>query len=152
MWRGFRSERRFDVIDAEGFIYTIQPFQTWLRVFHQLLYPDGSCHHFLSSTSQAWLLRTQLQAIHAAGKALTGARSARDREAYLQIPNGTASRTRALSSHGLWTCWKIRLSATEPSSRQANCARSANRLEFDLHASWPSYRDSARHLLAQEDP
>src|SRR6185312_15035919 len=28
---GFLSDRRFDIIDAEGFIYTIQPSETWLR-------------------------------------------------------------------------------------------------------------------------
>jgi predicted O-methyltransferase YrrM len=37
----FESETRFDFINAEGFIYTVQPNELWLSKFKALLRPDG---------------------------------------------------------------------------------------------------------------
>jgi hypothetical protein len=64
---GFRSERSFDVVDAEGFIYTVQPTESWLRVFHQLLNPDG---YAVVSYYERYggFFELALKAIHAAGR------------------------------------------------------------------------------------
>lgn len=35
------NEPSFDIVDAEGFIYTLQPASDWLRTFHQSLKTDG---------------------------------------------------------------------------------------------------------------
>jgi len=37
----FESETRFDFINAEGFIYTVQPAELWLTKFTRLLRPTG---------------------------------------------------------------------------------------------------------------
>ena len=37
----FESDRRFDLIDAEGVIFTIQPAEAWLARFERLLAPGG---------------------------------------------------------------------------------------------------------------
>ncbi len=37
----FQSEKKFDVIVAEGFIYTVQPSELWLKKFASLLVPGG---------------------------------------------------------------------------------------------------------------
>ena len=68
---GFRSERRFDILDAEGFIYTVQPTEAWLRVFGHLLHPDG---YAIVSYYERYgaFFELVLKAIHAAGKAMTG--------------------------------------------------------------------------------
>ena len=37
----FQSDRRFDLIVAEGFIYTVKPTAAWLERFRRLLRPNG---------------------------------------------------------------------------------------------------------------
>lgn len=37
----FRSDTRFDFLNAEGFIYTVQPTEMWLKKFAELLNPGG---------------------------------------------------------------------------------------------------------------
>ena len=68
---GFSNDRGFDIIDAEGFIYTVQPTETWLGIFHRLLNPDG---YGVVSYYERYggFFELALKAIHAAGKALTG--------------------------------------------------------------------------------
>ncbi len=34
-------DARFDLVDAEGFIYTVRPEQTWIDLFHRILKPGG---------------------------------------------------------------------------------------------------------------
>jgi len=38
---GYRDARRYDVVVAEGFIYTVKPTRAWLRAFRRLLVDDG---------------------------------------------------------------------------------------------------------------
>ncbi|MGJ3259892.1 MAG: methyltransferase domain-containing protein [Rhodospirillales bacterium] len=39
----FETDRRFDIVLAEGFVYTIQPSTIWLSRFQELLKPGGFC-------------------------------------------------------------------------------------------------------------
>ncbi|WP_050479696.1 class I SAM-dependent methyltransferase [Herbaspirillum rhizosphaerae] len=37
----FVPETQYDIIDAEGFIYTVQPTSSWIAKFHECLRPNG---------------------------------------------------------------------------------------------------------------
>lgn len=37
----FEPATQYDIIDAEGFIYTVQPTSAWIAKFHECLRPDG---------------------------------------------------------------------------------------------------------------
>ena len=39
--RSIPSEEGYDIVVAEGFIYTVQPAQAWLAAFRRLLRTDG---------------------------------------------------------------------------------------------------------------
>lgn len=41
----FSADRKFDVIDAEGFIYTIQPNSAWIKKAGECLQSDGFLIH-----------------------------------------------------------------------------------------------------------
>jgi hypothetical protein len=137
---GFRSERRFDVVDAEGFIYTIQPSETWLGIFHQLLNPDG---YAIVSYYERYggFFELALKAIHAAGKALTGRPALETAKLLFDAKWNSIPHTRAFES------WLMDV-LENPFVRHryfidaAELCRDAVRLGFDIHAAWPSYRDT----------
>jgi SAM-dependent methyltransferase len=137
---GFRSERRFDVIDAEGFIYTVQPSETWLRIFRKLLQPDG-CAVVSYYERYGGFFELALKAIHAAGKALTGRPPLETARFLFEAKWNSIPHTRAFQS------WLMDV-LENPFVRYGTfieagelCA-AADMLGFDLHAAWPSYRDA----------
>ncbi|TWB01415.1 class I SAM-dependent methyltransferase [Bradyrhizobium stylosanthis] len=136
---GFRSERRFDIIDAEGFIYTVQPTENWLGIFHRLLNPDG---YAVVSYYERYggFFELALKAIHAAGKALMG-RSALETAKLLFEPKwNSIQHTRSFESwlmdvlENPFVRHRYFLDAT------ALCS-AAHGLGFAIHSAWPSYRD-----------
>ncbi len=137
---GFRSDRRFDVVDAEGFIYTIQPSEKWLRVFRQLLNADG---HAVVSYYERYggFFELALKAIHAAGKALTGRPPLEAATLLFESKWESIPHTR---SFGSWVMDVLEnpfvrhryfIDATE-------LCQAADRFGFDSHAAWPSYNDT----------
>ena len=64
----YRADREFDFIDAEGFIYTIQPVSRWLECFRTQLKDDGL---FLITANEATGLLVELctKALYRAGTA-----------------------------------------------------------------------------------
>ncbi|KYG20125.1 hypothetical protein SE92_07455 [Bradyrhizobium sp. AT1] len=137
---GFRSERRFDIIDAEGFIYTVQPSDKWLGIFHRLLNPDG---YAVVSYYERYggFFELALKAIHAAGKALTG-RAALDTAKMLFVAKwNSIPHTRSFESwlmdvlENPFVRYRYFLDAT------ALCT-AAHGQGFDIHSAWPAYRDS----------
>src|SRR5258708_7659501 len=67
----FRTGETFDIVDAEGFIYTVQPTTLWLGIFNRLLNPNGLlvvnyCERYGS------IIETLTKAIHALVTAETG--------------------------------------------------------------------------------
>ncbi|PDT91420.1 hypothetical protein CO669_05305 [Bradyrhizobium sp. Y36] len=137
---GFRSDRRFDIIDAEGFIYTVQPSEKWLGIFHRLLNPDG---YAVVSYYERYggFFELTLKAIHAAGKALTG-RAALDTAKMLFEPKwNSIPHTRSFESwlmdvlENPFVRHRYFLDAT------ALCT-AAHDQGFDVHSAWPAYRDS----------
>jgi len=135
---GFRNDRRFDIIDAEGFIYTIQPSETWLRIFHRLLHPDG-CAVISYYERYGGFFELALKAIHAAGKALTGSSPLETAKLLFDAKWNSIPHTRAFESwlmdvlENPFVRYRTFIEAGE-------LCRAADMFGFDLHAAWPLYR------------
>lgn len=137
---GFRSDCRFDVVDAEGFIYTVQPTEKWVRIFSQLLNPDG---YAVVSYYERYggFFELALKAIHTAGKALTGRPALETATHLFEAKWNSIPHTRAFES------WLMDV-LENPFVRHryfidaAELCQAADALGFDNHAAWPSYRDT----------
>ena len=137
---GFRSERHFDIIDAEGFIYTVQPSDKWLGIFHRLLNPDG---YAVVSYYERYggFFELALKAIHAAGKALTGRAALDTAKMLFEAKWNSIPHTRSFESwlmdvlENPFVRYRYFLDAT------ALCT-AAHGQGFDIHSAWPAYRDS----------
>lgn len=137
---GFRSERRFDIIDAEGFIYTVQPTEKWLGIFHDLLNPDG---YAVVSYYERYggFFELALKAIHAAGKALSGRPALETAKTLFEAKWNSIPHTRSFES------WLMDV-LENPFVRHryfldaAALCTAANEKGFDIHSAWPAYRDS----------
>ena len=137
---GFRSDRRFDIIDAEGFIYTVQPTENWLGIFHGLLNPDG---YAVVSYYERYggFFELALKAIHAAGKALTGRPALETARTLFEPKWNSIPHTRSFES------WLMDV-LENPFVRHsyfldaAALCMAAHEQGFDIHSAWPAYRDS----------
>jgi SAM-dependent methyltransferase len=137
---GFHSEHRFDVVDAEGFIYTVQQTESWLRKFRHLLKPDG---YAIVSYYERYggFFELALKAIHAAGKALTGLSPLESAKFLFEPKWKSIPHTRSFESwlmdvlENPFVRYRYFIDAT------ALC-RAADTLGFDIHAAWPCYRDT----------
>jgi hypothetical protein len=137
---GFRSDRRFDIIDAEGFIYTVQPTENRLGIFRGLLNPDGyavvSYYERYGGFSEL-----ALKAIHAAGKALTGRPALETARTLFEPKWNSIPHTRSFES------WLMDV-LENPFVRHryfldaAALCTAAHEQGFDIHSAWPAYRDS----------
>lgn len=136
---GFASDRRFDVVDAEGFIYTIQPSATWLSIFHRLLNPDG---YAIVSYYERYggFFELALKAIHAAGKALSGRPALETAQLLYQAKWDSIPHTRSFES------WQMDVLENPFVRRRyfldaVELCTTAHELGFDIHSAWPSYHD-----------
>lgn len=136
----FSSDESYDIIDAEGFIYTVQPSDLWLAKFSQLLKPGG----FSIVTyygKQGGFFELVLKAIHSAYKALTLLPAEQSAQALYQSKWDSIPHTRAFGS------W-LRDVLENPFVRlpyfidAADICRDADRHGFELYSSWPVYRDT----------
>jgi hypothetical protein len=136
---GFRSEQKYDVIDAEGFIYTIHPTESWLSVFASLMRPDG---YGVVSYYERYggLFELTLKAIHAAAKALSGKPSLESAELVFRTKWDSIPHTRAFASWVMdvmenpFVRLKYFLDATA-------LVRQIHAQGFATHSSWPNYAD-----------
>ncbi|TFV71801.1 class I SAM-dependent methyltransferase [Bradyrhizobium frederickii] len=137
---GFSSDSRFDIIDAEGFIYTVQPSEKWLAIFHRLLNPDG---YAVVSYYERYggFFELALKAMHAAGKALTGRPALETAKMLFETKWNSIPHTRSFESwlmdvlENPFVRHRYFLDAT------ALCT-AAHDQGFDIHSAWPAYRDS----------
>lgn len=137
---GFRSDRGFDIIDAEGFIYTVQPSEKWLGIFHRLLNPDG---YAVVSYYERYggFFELALKAIHAAGKALTGRPALETAKLLFEPKWNSIPHTRSFESwlmdvlENPFVRYRYFLDA-------AALCTAAHEQGFDIHSAWPAYRDS----------
>jgi methyltransferase family protein len=136
---GFTSDERYDIIDAEGFIYTVQPTSLWLQVFGANLKSGG--HAIVSYyETHGTFIELALKAIHWAYKALT---SLPPEEAALKLYENkwnSIPHTRAFASwvHDVLENPFVRLRYFLGAS---DLCRLASEHAFDVHSSWPCYRD-----------
>jgi len=127
-------------IDAEGFIYTVQPAELWLRVFRHLLNPDG---YAVVSYYERYggFFELALKAIHAAGKAITGLPALEAAKFLFDAKWNSIPHTRSFES------WLMDV-LENPFVRYryfidaAALCHDADTTGFDVHAAWPSYRDT----------
>ncbi|TFV37486.1 class I SAM-dependent methyltransferase [Bradyrhizobium frederickii] len=137
---GFSSDSRFDIIDAEGFIYTVQPSEKWLAIFHRLLNPDG---YAVVSYYERYggFFELALKAMHAAGKVLTGRPALETAKMLFEAKWNSIPHTRSFESwlmdvlENPFVRHRYFLDAT------ALCTAAHDR-GFDVHSAWPAYRDS----------
>ncbi len=136
---GFVPTRRYDVIIAEGFVYTVRPTRAWLDAFRRALVPGGvALVSYVERSGSLFELSLKVPF------ATLRRQSDEDRVAVAQrlyrpkwdrIPH-----TRAFES---WTMDVL----DNPFVRLAYCLGAAELLceaddaGFALHESWPSYRD-----------
>jgi len=136
----FRCDRRFDIIDAEGFIYTVQPTENWLGIFHRLLNPDG---YAVVSYYERYggFFELALKAIHAAGKALTDRPALETARALFEAKWNSIPHTRSFESWLMDVLENPFVRYSYFLDAAALCT-AAHGQGFDLHSAWPSYRDS----------
>jgi hypothetical protein len=136
----FVGDRKYDLIDAEGFIYTVQPTSLWLGAFSRNLKPGGYAVVSYYET-RGTFIELVLKAIHSSFKALTSLEPIAAAERLYQVKWDSIPHTRQFSS------W-VRDVLENPFVRlryfldAADLCRQANDHDFDLHSSWPLYRDS----------
>jgi len=137
---GFPGDQTYDIIDAEGFIYTVQPSDLWLSKFGRHLNPGG----FSIVTyygKYGGFLELALKAIHSAYKTLTLSGPEDAAQALYRTKWDSIPHTRAFGS------W-LRDVLENPFVRlryfidAAEICRSADYHGFDLYSSWPVYRDT----------
>jgi hypothetical protein len=137
---GFRSDRRFDVVDAEGFIYTIQPAGSWLRIFRGFLNPDG---YAVVSYYERYggFFELVFKAIHAAAKAITGHPAHEAAKLLFTAKWNSIPHTRSFESwlmdvlENPFVRYRYFLDAVE-------LCREADANGFEHHSAWPCYRDA----------
>jgi hypothetical protein len=136
----FSAKQKYDVIDAEGFIYTVQPASMWLAAFSRNLRLGG--HAVVSYyETHGTFIELVLKAIHSSCKALTSLEPVAAAEKLYQTKWDSIPHTRAFSS------W-VRDVLENPFVRlryfldAADLCRLASDHDLDLHSSWPLYRDT----------
>jgi SAM-dependent methyltransferase len=137
---GFSTGRAFDIVDAEGFIYTVQPTEKWLHIFHRLLKPNGYAIVFYYERYGGFF-ELALKAIHAAGKVLVDSSPLEAARRLFDKKWNSIPHTRSFES---WLMdvlenpfVRYRYFIDAPSLCTA-----ADEVGFDIHAAWPSYRDT----------
>lgn len=137
---GFRSDRGFDIIDAEGFIYTVQPSEKWLGIFHRLLNPDG-CAVVSYYERYGGFFELALKAIHAAGKVLTGRPALEAASMLFDAKWSSIPHTRSFESWLMDVLENPFVRHRYFLDAKTLCA-AAHEQGFDIHSAWPAYRDS----------
>lgn len=136
---GFSTGRTFDIVDAEGFIYTVQPTEKWLRIFHGLLKPNGYAIVFYYERYGGFF-ELALKAIHAAGKQLVDSSPLEAARRLFGKKWNSIPHTRSFES------WLMDV-LENPFVRHryfidaASLCSAAHEIGFDIHSAWPSYRD-----------
>jgi len=127
-----------EFIDAEGFIYTIQPADRWLRVFARLLRPEGFVIVSYYEKDAAFF-ELSLKAIYAAAKAASGLGALDTAWALYETKWNSIPHTRAFESWVMDVLENpfVRLGYFLDADALCNSADAAG---FSLYSSWPVYR------------
>jgi SAM-dependent methyltransferase len=132
------ADDRFDVVDAEGFIYTVQPPSRWLSKFARLTRPEGFAIVTFYEPAGSFF-ELLWKAVYARYRDLSGRAGVEAAEDVFGAKWRSIPHRRSLES---WTMDVLE----NPFVRAANVVdpgellASALERGFVFHASWPSYR------------
>ncbi len=132
--------KRYDFIDAEGFIYTVKPNSMWIDLFGRLLKPDGFVVLFYCEAFGSFL-ENVLKVIHAYVRRKTGLDPDKAARMVFQAKWDSIPHRRTMTSWIMDVLENpfVRLAYyLEPI---ALCEQ-MNDAGLRLYSSWPSYRDS----------
>lgn len=131
------DDGRFDVVDAEGFIHTVQPPELWLDAFARLVRPEGFAVVSYYDTAGAFL-ELMWKVVHARYCELTGLTGVEASERIFEEKWNTIPHRRTLEA---WT-----MDVLENPFQRLACfldppvlLEHALEAGFVLHASWPRY-------------
>lgn len=127
-----------EVIDAEGFVYTIQPTEKWLNAFARLLRPDGFAIVSYYERCGAFF-ELALRAIHTAAKALSGSDALVTAWALYETKWKSIPHTRKFESWVMDVLENPFVRLKYFLSADALC-KAAQETGFSLYSSWPGYR------------
>ena len=127
-----------EFIDAEGFIYTIQPTDLWLEVFARLLRPEG--YAIVSYYEKdAGFFEVALKAIYTAAKAISGRDELETAWALYETKWNSIPHTRSFESWVMDVMENPFVRLKYFLDADALC-ESAHQAGFSLYSSWPVYR------------
>lgn len=136
----FESQEKFQLIDAEGFIYTVRPESIWIDLFSRILDNNGFCViNYYEATAS--FLELVLKLIHARTKALTGLESVENAWSLFQNKWNSIPHTRAFESWVMdvldnpFVRYKYFLNASDLCEKLSQAG-------FSLYSSWPNYIDT----------
>lgn len=136
----FKTNKRFQFIDAEGFVYTIRPMSLWINVFKRIITDKGL---FVISycESTGALLELLLKMIYVRLKELTDLPSRDIARKLYQTKWDSINHTRSFES------WQMDV-LDNPFVRlkyffdAESLCRELAKKGFWLYSSWPNYRDT----------
>jgi predicted O-methyltransferase YrrM len=135
----YQSDERYDVVVAEGFIYTVKPTRAWLDLFRRLLRDHGLFLITYYERSGA-LFELALAALHRVYRAATGDDAVTAAEHLYRAKWDAIPHTRAFAS------WVMDV-LENPFVRSATCLDAATfaaevaTAGFAFHATFPAYDD-----------
>ncbi len=135
----YEDRQTYDVVVAEGFIYTIQPTRAWLTAFRRLLRADGLFVVTYYERCGA-LMELALRALHRMHRRMTGLPAAESAERLYRAKWDSIPHTRQFES---WTMDVLE----NPFVRAATCIDARTFIDdvaatgFELYASHPHYDD-----------
>jgi len=136
----FSSRRTFDIVDAEGFIYTVRPESLWINCFHRILNQDGLSIISYYEAAGA-LMELLLKAILSRVKETSGQTS---RDAARELFEPKWDSIPHIRSFDSWVMDVL----DNPFVRLRYFFRAGElctkmfRAGFDLYSSWPQYADA----------
>jgi hypothetical protein len=143
----YASDRQFDMVVAEGFIYTVQPWLPWLRAFRAALVPGGLAlitYYERTASLFELLLRVPFAALRRRdGSDRLAAAERLYRRKWDRIPH-----TRTFES------WVMDV-LDNPFVRlryfidSTSLIGAAGKSDFGIHAAWPSYVDGLQNVWAK---
>ncbi|MBE9116856.1 methyltransferase domain-containing protein [Lusitaniella coriacea LEGE 07157] len=135
----FKSDKKFDFIDAEGFIYTFRPESIWLELFKELLDDNGfALVNYYEAAGGFFELILKL--IHARVKSLTGLEAEENAWKLFQPKWDSIPHTRAFKS------WVMDV-LENPFVRYeyffdaGDLCKKLFEHGYSLYSSWPNYID-----------
>lgn len=136
----FESPEQFDVIVAEGFIYTVRPKALWIDRFARLIKPEGLVSLFYYEAYGA-LMELTLKLIHARAKKLLGQEPVAAARAVFEAKWDSIPHTRAFESWVMDVLENPFVRLRYFFQAEALCAQLAQ-AGFSLYSSWPTYRQA----------